>query len=238
MKNDVSFMIMSVLNIWEHQSSFNPNMPLRMPQLLASLYERHVTQAGKNKFSGSQLSLPVPRLVVLFDGRTDKPDETTLALSDSFPPGADSDVEVRVRMTSINPDKSPRPLGGCRASGGYAWLVDRVRAGVAAGGDVADAIDEAIDGMPDGFEVKPFLVAHKAEVRGMLLTEYDEARTMELFKKEGREEGIDLGAFDVYVGLVGDGVLSPADAARRLGVTEAQFRDRCATWTPLSARRG
>ncbi|MBQ9582382.1 MAG: hypothetical protein IJR21_08415, partial [Synergistaceae bacterium] len=28
MKNDVSFIIMSEINLWEHQSSYNPNMPM------------------------------------------------------------------------------------------------------------------------------------------------------------------------------------------------------------------
>jgi predicted transposase YdaD len=37
--------------------------------------------------------------------------------------------------------------------------------------------------------IKSFLVAHRAEVKGMLLAEYKEAETMELFKEEGREEG-------------------------------------------------
>lgn len=42
--------------------------------------------------------------------------------------------------------------------------------------------------MPDNFLIKPFLEAHRAEVRGMLLTEYDEAEAMELFKADGRRE--------------------------------------------------
>ena len=43
--------------------------------------------------------------------------------------------------------------------------------------------------MPDDFIIKPYLEAHRAEVKGMLLTEYNEAKTMELFKEEGRIEG-------------------------------------------------
>ena len=41
--------------------------------------------------------------------------------------------------------------------------------------------------MPDDFFIKPFLMAHRAEVKGMLLTEYNEAETMELFREEGGE---------------------------------------------------
>ena len=33
MKNDVSFIILDEMNLWEHQSSFNPNMPMRLSSL-------------------------------------------------------------------------------------------------------------------------------------------------------------------------------------------------------------
>ena len=47
--------------------------------------------------------------------------------------------------------------------------------------------------MPDDFVIKPFLFAHKAEVKGMLLEEYNETEVMELFKEEGRIEGREEG---------------------------------------------
>ena len=73
--------------------------------------------------------------------------------------------------------------------------------------------------MPDEFFIKPFLMAHRAEVKGMLLTEYNEAETMELFREEGRAEGI----LKTLVGLVRDGLLSVMDAASRAGLTEGEF---------------
>ena len=36
--------------------------------------------------------------------------------------------------------------------------------------------------MPEDFVIRPFLVAHRSEVRGMLLTEYDETAAL---KKQG-----------------------------------------------------
>lgn len=41
--------------------------------------------------------------------------------------------------------------------------------------------------------IKEYLEEHMAEVKGMLLTEYNEAETMELFKEDGRKEGIKEG---------------------------------------------
>ncbi len=53
----------------------------------------------------------------------------------------------------------------------------------------SSAVDRAISAMPDDFVIKPFLTAHRAEVNGMLLTEYNETEVMELFKEDGRREG-------------------------------------------------
>ena len=49
----------------------------------------------------------------------------------------------------------------------------------------------ALDEMPDNFEIRPYLMANRMGVKKMLLTEYNETETMELFRKEGREQGID-----------------------------------------------
>ena len=40
MKNDVSFLFTEVLNLYEHQSTFNPNLPLRGLLYFAKLYQK------------------------------------------------------------------------------------------------------------------------------------------------------------------------------------------------------
>ena len=55
--------------------------------------------------------------------------------------------------------------------------------------EIEEAVDKALEDMSKEYVIKPFLDAHKTEVSGMLLTEYNEAETMELFRQEGRTEG-------------------------------------------------
>ena len=90
--------------------------------------------------------------------------------------------------------------------------------------------------------MKPFLEAHRAEVKGMLLTEYNEAEQMELFKEdgrregraegrvegraEGRVEGRAEGIIETLVSLVRKGLLSMKDAADQAGMTETTFRQK------------
>ncbi|MBQ9527462.1 MAG: hypothetical protein IJR68_07605, partial [Fretibacterium sp.] len=105
------------------------------------------------------------------------------------------------------------------------------------GGDTEDsAIARAITDMPDDFFIKPFLMAHRAEVKGMLLTEYNEAETMELFKEEGREEGRKEGrkegrmegqlekAKQAALNLLRIGKLTLAEIAESVGLPMAEIQ--------------
>ena len=58
---------------------------------------------------------------------------------------------------------------------------------------IEDAVNKALDDMPDDFSIKAYLMEHRAEVNIMCLTEYDEAETMNMFKEEGRQEGLKEG---------------------------------------------
>ena len=80
------------------------------------------------------------------------------------------------------------------------------------------SIDQAINTMPDDFLIKPFLEAHRAEVKGMLLEEYNETKTMELFKEEGREEGKLRSILDI----LNSGAITLKQAA---GFTEMSVED-------------
>ena len=76
----------------------------------------------------------------------------------------------------------------CKPMEEYAWTVDRIRSREKTAG-IAQAIDAALDEMPEDFIIKPYLDANRVEVKRMLLTEYNEAETMAMFKEEGRAEG-------------------------------------------------
>nr|WP_297703269.1 hypothetical protein [uncultured Butyrivibrio sp.] len=80
MHNDTSFLISDIISIFEHQASYNPNMPVRMLQYLGHLYEGYIIRNKLNKFGSALLELPVPKLVVFYNGLTDVEDEVILNL--------------------------------------------------------------------------------------------------------------------------------------------------------------
>ena len=89
MKNDVSFIVDSEISLYEHQSSYNPNIPVRMLMYLGRQYDKYIKKTGQNIYGKKQMMLPVPRLVTFYNGMDDVPDKV-LRLSDSFPQGTDA----------------------------------------------------------------------------------------------------------------------------------------------------
>ena len=236
MHNDVSFLISNEMNLYEQQSTYNPNMPVRLLQYAGNLYEKYFKDNSLNKYGGRLLQLPVPKLVVFYNGKKEQPDEMILKLSDSFPEGSDADIEVKVRMLNVNVGRNRLLLEACKPLGEYSWLVDEIRKNNTTKDEdgMSSAVDRAISDMPDSFVIKSFLELHRTEVKGMLLTEYNEAEAMELFREEGRAEGRAEGLaegraegiIDTLISLVQNGLLSIKDAAAQLGITEVAFQQK------------
>ncbi|HCM91824.1 MAG TPA: hypothetical protein DIS78_04585 [Lachnospiraceae bacterium] len=190
MKNDTSFLIGNIMSVYEHQSSFNPNMPLRMMEYVGRLYSGYISKNKFNKYGEKLIMLPTPKLVVFYNGLKEQADESILRLSDSFDKGHrnEADIEVRVRMLNVNHGRNKELMDRCKPLAEYAWFIDEIRKNRKEH-DTESSVRLAIEAMPDDCIIKGFLTGHMKEVEGMLDTEYNEAEVKELFKEEGREEG-------------------------------------------------
>ena len=188
MKNDVSFLIMHVMNLWEHQSSLNPNMPIRFFLHAGQLYDKYMKDNDIYRYGTVLQRLPKPKCVCFYNGTDKQPEEKILRLSEAF--GADDgDIEGRVRMMNINYGHNCALMEACRVLNDYALLIDRIRANQKTGMNLEQAVDAAIDEMPDDSLLEKFLLSHRAEVKGMYLTEYDETKDRMHERSEGRAEG-------------------------------------------------
>ena len=119
---------------------------------------------------------------------TDKPDEMTLNLRDSFPADADPDIDVRVRMININPDHSEVLLEACRPLREYSWVIGKIRE-YNSEMPLADAISKTIDEIPEDFLICDLLKAHKAEVSEMLETEYNQEEVLKIVAEDAERRG-------------------------------------------------
>ena len=201
-------------------------MPLRQMQYAGNLYEQYLKKQGLNKYGSMLLKLPVPKLVVFYNGEDNRPDETILRLSDSFPENVDADIEVRVRMLNINHGRNAALLKACQPLREYSWFIAQIRQNMAmtisddSTANLTYAVNQAIQDAPDSFLIKQFLLIHQSEVLGMLLTEYDEVETMKMFEKDGRNKE----RKELLLSLVKDKLLSIPEAAKRLNVSEFEFK--------------
>ena len=72
-KNDISFLIKDVMNLYEHQSSVNPNMPLRGLIYISMLYQGYIEQNNLDIYSSTLLKLPTPKYLVFYNGTKAEP---------------------------------------------------------------------------------------------------------------------------------------------------------------------
>lgn len=75
MKNDVSFIIVDEMNLWEHQSSYNPNMPMRFFIYAAKLFEKYITTHDYNQYSSVVQAAPRPKCVCFYNGIDKQPEK-------------------------------------------------------------------------------------------------------------------------------------------------------------------
>ena len=182
MKNDASFIIVNSLSVWEHQSSYNPNVPMRFFIYAAKLYEKYIATSNYNPYSSKPQKVPCPKCICFYNGTEDQPDNKVLRLSDAF--DGEADIEVQVTMLNINYGKNRLLMEACKPLQEYAWLVDTIRRHQDNEKNLEMAIDATLNEMPEDFLIRKFLLSNKAEVKGMFLTEYNQEKVLEMERLE------------------------------------------------------
>ncbi len=174
MKNDISFLIDSQMNLFEHQSTFNPNMPLRGMEYFAELYGNYIKANGLNIYVNSLQKIPTPRYYVFYNGTEEQPDVMKLKLSDAFQVPDDSgEFEWTATMLNINYGHNQKLLEQCQSLYEYAHFIKLVRE-YSQTMNLKETIDVAIEEAKDWECIGTFLYQCKSEVSVMLLTEFDQ----------------------------------------------------------------
>ena len=199
MKNDVSFLVGGTMNLYEHQSTFNPNMPLRGIFYFSRLYEGYVADNNLMIYHEKRVRLPKPKYIVFYNGTKNQPDSMELRLSDCFE-NTDNEapcLECTATMLNINYGHNQELMKHCRRLEEYSIFVQCVREYIQSEPSVEDALEKAIDTCINQDVLADFLKKHRAEVTNMILTTYDkdlyEKILKEDDKEEGREEGLTKG---------------------------------------------
>ena len=189
MKNDISFLIDSQMNLFEHQSTFNPNMPLRGMEYFAELYGNYIKVNGLNIYVNSLQKIPTPRYFVFYNGTEEQPDVMKLKLSDAFQiPDDSGEFEWTATMININYGHNQKLLEKCQPLHEYARFVNLVRE-YSETMNLKEAIDLAVEQVKEWECIGDFLYRWKSEVSVMLLTEFDQKSYDNGLIKVGVEKG-------------------------------------------------
>ena len=189
MKNDVSILLDSFLYLWEQQSTFNPNMPIRGFMYFGKMYDRYITENSLNIYGKTIIKLPTPRYTVLYNGMDEQPSFMQLRLSDSFiNPDSSGAFEWTASMINLNDGKNEDLLINCRPLKDYMTLINEIRKNSKIM-NFDNAVDAAVTYCIEHDVLKTFLLKHRAEVKDVCITEYDEKTFVDGIRAEGRAEG-------------------------------------------------
>mgnify|MGYP004564161413 FL=1 len=193
MKNDLAFIMDMNLYLYEHQSTYNPNIPLRNLFYIADEYQRLVVK--KSLYSTAIQKIPTPRFIVFYNGTKEVEDKSEFRLSSAYEnPTEAPDLELRVTMLNVNDGHNRELMEQCKTLKEYAQYVARVRRyttekDISLKAVVERAVDECI---AEGI-LTEFLMKNKAEVIKVSIYEYDKEFEEKKLRKAEYEAGVEAG---------------------------------------------
>ena len=202
--NDVAMLVDDkIVVLVEHQSTINENMPFRMLEYIARIYEK-ITDP-KKKFGKTMIKIPMPEFYVFYNGTEDFPSESVMKLSDAFmkmeddfkddkfPSKQKFPLEISVKVININVDKENPILQRCKVLKEYSGFIEQVRFNIE--NNIPEPFTTAIKQSSRNGFLADYLQRKSTEVQNMLLMEYDYATDIEVQREEAFEKGIQQGEY-------------------------------------------
>ena len=191
MRNDVSFLLYDKLTLYEHQSTNNPNMPLRDLFYVADVYS-NLTK-DEDLYGSQQITIPEPKFIVFYNGVENLPERFEMKLSDMFETvSEDVSLELKTQVFNINLGYNRALMEKCKTLHDYAIFVDLVRR-YRKNMKLEEAIERAVTECIEKGVLAEFLKKNRAEVIKMGIYEYNEEEHLrkerEYAERRGWEEG-------------------------------------------------
>lgn len=196
MKNDVSFVLYDELLLYEHQSTKNPNLPLRNLFYVSDVY----SELTKDLFlyGSVPVQIPEPKFVVFYNGLENMQEREVLKLSSLYAKKAEHiSLELETLVLNVNVGYNKILMERCRQLSDYAQFVSEVRKRLSKKIPLSEAVNEAVEDCIQRGILAEFLSKNRAEVIKVSIYEYDEEKVKRMFKEEcmklGMEQGKQLG---------------------------------------------
>lgn len=191
MKNDLAFIIDTNLYLYEHQSTYNPNMPLRDLFYISSEYQKMLDQ--KSLYSSSLQKIPAPNFIEFYNGTDTLSDYSEHKLSSAFENlSGEPKLELIVTVLNINEGHNALLMEHCRTLKEYSQYVAKVRK-YASSMSLNQAVEYAVDECIKENILADFLRKNRAEVISMSIFEYDKEEEEKKLRKAEYEAGVEAG---------------------------------------------
>ena len=222
MENDLSFIIDMRLALYEQQSTVNPNLPLRFLMYITDIYSAYTKDM--NIYGSKKVQIPLPSFVIFYNGVKSQPDRTEFFLSELFHPTTDQPaLELKAVMLNINKGHNQELMNACHTLRDYSEYVARIRT-YSAEMPLTDAVEKAITECIHENILRDFLLKNRAEAKAMSIYEYDEEKTLRMFREEGYEDGERNGKIQATIEMCLEFNLS-SDAIVQKLMTKFQFSE-------------
>ena len=197
MKNDLAFILDCRLTLYEHQSTPNPNMPLRDLFYVSKEYEKLVNKTSL--YSSRSVKIPAPHFIVFYNGIKEQPERTVLKLSDLYQIQEEEPMlELQVLMLNINDGNNEDLKESCQVLKEYMQYVNRVRENIYKKQmSLNDAVEFAVTECITEGILEDFLKENRAEVVPMSIFEFDEEREWKLIREAEYQYGVEDGRREV-----------------------------------------
>lgn len=184
-RTDCAFIVDMNLNIYEHQSTYNPNMPLRLLVYFTSYVKNMIK--GRYVFGPKLIKIPTPHFAVFYNGLKDRPEREVIRLSMAYEKPTDKpELELICTVYNINTDKDKEIRQKCAVIDEYMQFIETVRMYEADGADAP--VERAIRHCISCHILEDFLIRRGAEVLKQMTFDWTYERQMELAIAEASED--------------------------------------------------
>lgn len=191
MKNDLAFIIDTNLFLYEHQSTYNANMPLRDLFYISGEYQKLVDH--RSLYSSTLQKIPAPNFIVFYNGTEKKEERWVSYLSEAYENlSGEPNLELKVITLNINEGYNKELMEQCRILREYSLYVSLVRE-YAGDMELNEAVELAVNECIQRGILAEFLQKSKSEVIAMSIFEYDKEEEERKLRKAEFEAGIAKG---------------------------------------------
>ncbi len=221
MKNDLSFIIDTNIFLYEHQSTYNPNMPLRDLFYISAEYQKLVD--NRSLYSSRLQKIPAPSFIVFYNGSDDKDDKWIDQLSSAYENlTGEPNLELKVVTFNINDGHNTELMAQCQILKEYAQYVATVRK-YTKENTLDVAVEKAVDECIHKGILTEFLRSHRAEVIAMSIFEYDKEEEERKLRRAEYEAGVEDGRFEGLAQGRSEGIYQAAKLLAESGMSIDQI---------------